>query len=90
MVRDLWRKLQLDATQQALGEGSREGLTNGLRECTKIDNHRALDVGYLNEGLGNFQVRRPQGSEGYLEVTVKESPDELTLRAEKERWGPPW
>ena len=51
-----------------------------------------------------FKVRRPKGSEGYPEVTVRESSDELTLRAEevgtwksyinvdhiaKERWGPP-
>ena len=51
--------------------------------------------------LGSFKVRRPKGQEGY--PTVRESPDELTLRAEevgtvkacvkadhiaKERWGP--
>ena len=86
-----------------LGEGNRKGLTNGLRDFIKIDNHRALEVGYLNEGLGKFKVRRPKGSEGYPEVTVRESPDELTLRAEevctwksyinvdhkeKERWRP--
>ena len=35
-----------------LGEGSREGLTNELRDFMKIDNHRAVEVGYLNEGLG--------------------------------------
>ena len=34
-------------------------------------------------GLGKFKVRRPKGSEGYPEVTVRESPDELTLRAEE-------
>ena len=48
------------------------------------------------------KVRRPKGSEGYPEMTVRESPDELTLpteevgtwtsyinvdRTEKERWG---
>ena len=84
-----------------LCEGSREGLTNG---SIKIDNHRAPEAGHLNEGLGTFKIRRPKGSEGYPEVTVRESPDELTLRAEevgtwksyinvdhieKERWGPP-
>ena len=49
----------------------------------KIDNHRALEVGHLNESLGNFKVRKPEGSEVYLEVTVRESPDELTLWAEE-------
>ena len=87
-----------------LCEGSRKGLTEGLREFIQVDNHRALEVGHLSEGLGTFTVRRPKGSEGYPEVTVRESPDELTLRAEevgtwksyinvdhiaKERWGPP-
>ena len=61
-------------------DGSREGLTNGLREFIKIDNHRALEVGHLNEGLGTLKVRRPKGSEGYPEVLVRESPNELTLR----------
>ena len=87
-----------------LGEGSRKGLTEGLREYIQVDNHRALEVGHLNEGLGTLKVRRPKGQERYPEVTVRESPDELTLRAEevgtwksyinaahsaKERWGPP-
>ena len=35
------------------GEGNRKGLTNGLRDFKKIGDHRALEVGYLNEGLGN-------------------------------------
>ena len=54
--------------------------------------------------MGTFRVRRPKGSKGCPEVTIKEIPDELTLRAEevgtwksyinvdhteKERWCPP-
>ena len=35
-----------------LCEVSRKGLTEGLREFIKIDNERALDVGYLNRGTG--------------------------------------
>ena len=66
-----------------LGERSRKGLTHGLREFIKIDNHRALQVGHLNEGLGTCRVRRPKGSEGCPEVTVRESPHELTLRTEE-------
>ena len=62
---------------------SRKGLTNGLRDFIKIDNERALDVGYLNRGLGTFQVLKPKVAEGHPEVTVRESPDELTLRAEE-------
>ena len=34
-----------------LGKGSRKGLTEGLREFIKIDNERALVVGYLNLGI---------------------------------------
>ena len=45
-----------------LCEESRKGLTNGLREFIKIDSHRALEVGHLNEGFGTFKVRRPKGS----------------------------
>ena len=60
-----------------------KGLTNGMREFMKFDNHRALEVGRLHEGLGTFQVRRPTGSQGHPEVTVREGPHELTLRAEE-------
>ena len=85
--------------------GAGKGLTNGLREFIKIDNHRALEVRHLNEGLGTSEVRRPKGSEGYPEVTVRErAQSELAVRAEevgtwksyinvdhteKEWWGPP-
>ena len=70
----------------------------------QIDNHRALEVGHVSEGFRSFEVRRPKGQQGYPEVTVRESPDQLTLTAEevgtwksytnvhhiaKERWGPP-
>ena len=37
----------------------------------------------MNGVVGTSKVRRPKGSEGYPEVTVRESPDELTLRAEE-------
>ena len=57
-----------------------------------------------NRGTGTFIVRKPKGPEGGSDVTIRESPDELTLRAEDvntlkayidvnhikpERWGPP-
>ena len=35
-----------------LGEGSRKGLTDGLRNFIQVDNNRALEVGYLNKGTG--------------------------------------
>ena len=113
---NLINALKLLANQQEDGEGfiqnivtnlserSRRGLTQGLREFIKIDSQRALVVGYLSQGLGTFfKVRRPKGSEDCPEVTVREIPDELTLRAEEvgtwktyinvdhtetERWGP--
>ena len=54
-----------------LGEGRRKGHTNGLRDFIKIDNHRPVEVGYLNEGLWKFKVRRPKVSEGDPEVTLR-------------------
>ena len=54
-----------------LGEVSRKGLTEGLREFMKIDTERALEVGYLNL------------PEGCPEMTVRESSDELTLTGEE-------
>ena len=66
-----------------LGEGSREGLTDGLREFIRIDNGCALEVGYLNQGRGTCKVRKPKVSEGCPEVTVRENSEELTLRAEE-------
>ena len=71
-----------------LGKGSRKGLTEGLTEFKKFDNERALEVGYLNRGMGKFTVRKPKVPEGCPEVTVRESTvtkssDELTLRAEE-------
>ena len=38
-----------------LCEVSRKGLTNGLRELINIDNHRALEVGYLSKGIRIFR-----------------------------------
>ena len=43
-----------DGLRDELGEVSREGLTNGLGEFKQSDNHRALEVGYLNKGMGFF------------------------------------
>ena len=87
-----------------LGKENRKGLTNGLRVFIKVDNERALDVGYLNWGTRTFKVLRPKVPEGCPEVRVRENPDEWTWRAEEEgtskalinddhikpeRWGPP-
>ena len=66
-----------------LGKGSRKGLTNGLRDFIKVDNHRALDVGELHRGTGTFKVRKPKVLAGGSDVTIRESPHELTLRAEE-------
>ena len=42
-----------------LGNDSRKGLTNGLREFIKVDNERAFDVGSSSRSTGTFQVRKP-------------------------------
>ena len=66
-----------------LGTGSRKGFTDGLRDFVRVDNERALDVGALRRGTGTFQVRKPKVPEGGSDVIVRESPGELTLRAEE-------
>ena len=66
-----------------LGKGSRKGLTDGLRDTIRVDNERALDVGALRRGTGTLKVRKPKVPEGGSDVTVRESPDEFTLRAEE-------
>ena len=43
-----------------LGKGSREGSHGGLRNFTQVDNHRALDVGHLREGVGSFKVTKAE------------------------------
>ena len=87
-----------------LGKENRKGLTNGLREFIEVAKERALDVGSSSRATRTFQVRKPKVPGGCPEVTVRESPGELTLRAEEvetskalmnvdhieqERWGPP-
>ena len=63
-----------------LCEVSRKGLTEGLRNFAQVDNHRALEVGHLREGLRSFKVRRPEGEEGYREVPVRESTEEEEMK----------
>ena len=54
-----------------LGEESRKGLTEGLRNFIQVDNHRALEVGYRNKGMGNFlrtnvkRIRRLPRGDGH-------------------------
>ena len=55
----------------------------GLRNFIEIDNHSALEVGYLKEGTRSFEVRRPRFEEGGPEVPIREGPEELTLRTEE-------
>ena len=63
-----------------LGKGSRKGLTDGLGESNRVDSDRALDVGALRQGTGTSKIRTPKVPEGGSDVTVRESPDELTSR----------
>ena len=66
-----------------LCERSRKGIMEGLRNFIKVENHCALEVGHLKEGTRIFQVRRPQFEEGSPEVSIREGPEEFTLRAEE-------
>ena len=62
-----------------LGKESRRGLTDGLRKFIKVDKKRALDVG----AHGNIPSSEAGSSGRGSDVIVRESPDELTLRAEE-------
>ena len=77
-----WRRLIQNIVTN-LGKGSRKGRTEGLREFIKVDNERALEVGYLNRGMGTCKLRKPKVPEGCPEVMVRENSDELTLRAQE-------
>ena len=45
-----------------LGKGSRKGLTDVSQDFIKVDNHRALDVGELHRGTGNFESSEVESS----------------------------
>ena len=85
-----------------LGKVGRKSLAEGLRNFTQVDNHRALEVGHLREGLRSVQVRRPKGEEGCPEVPVRESLGRIDAWSRgtwkscinvdhiaKRRWSPP-
>ena len=55
----------------------------GLRNFMEADSRSALDVGHLKEGTLSFEVRRPKFEEGCPEVSIREGPEELTLRGEE-------
>ena len=75
LCENLINALELLAKQQKDGDSpiqsivtgfcgrSRKGIMEGLRNFVKVDNHCALDVGHLNEGMMPFEVRRPKFKE---------------------------
>ena len=95
LCENLINALKLLANQQEDGDGpfqsiltglcerSWKGITEGLRNFSKVENHCALEVGHLREGSRSFEVRRPKCEEGSPEVLIREAPEELTLRAEE-------
>ena len=54
----------------------------GLKNFIEVDSHSALDVGYLKEGTRSYEVRRAKFEEGGPVVSIREGPEELTLRTE--------
>ena len=87
--------LKLSANQQKDGdspvqssvtglcERNRKGVMEGLRNFFVVDNHSALEVRYLKEGTRPYEVRRPRFEEGGPYVSIREGPEELTVRAEE-------
>ena len=62
-----------------LGKESRRGLRNGLREFSKVNNERALDVGALRRGT--FKVRKQKVPEGCPDVIVRENSNEVDIES---------
>ena len=54
-----------------------------MRNFIKVDNHCALDAGHLNEGTRSFEVRGRKLEDECPEVSIREGPEEVTLRAEE-------
>ena len=46
------------------GKGSRNGLTDGLRDFIRVDSDRALDVGALRRGTGNLKFGKQKFRKG--------------------------
>ena len=63
-----------------LCERSRKGMKQGLRRIIKVDNHCALDVGHLNEGMRLFEVRRQKFKEERPEASIREERRKLAPR----------
>ena len=71
------------ASSTGLHDRSRKGIMEGPRSFIKEDNHRAVDVRHLREGMKPFCVRKPNFSEDYQQAAIREGADELTLRADE-------
>ena len=63
--------LKLLANQQEDGDGLIQNIVTNFCEVRvsrrvffKVDNHLALEVGHLREGVRSFKVRRPKVAEG--------------------------
>ena len=57
-----------------LCEVSRQGLTEGLRKFMQVDNHRALEVGHLREGLGPLRYEKTERTRSAPRGTCQEKP----------------
>ena len=62
---NLINALKLLANQQEDGDG---------RNFIQVDNHRALEVGYLKEGLISFMVRKQKKQKGTQKCLSKKAP----------------
>ena len=54
----------------------------GLSSFIEIDNHSAVDVGHLRNGIRSFHVQEARFCEEYPEAANREGGDELTSRAD--------
>ena len=61
-------------------EKIRKGTMEGLRNFIEVDNHSALEVGYLKGGTRSFCGTKAECPRGEARVSIREGPEELTLR----------
>ena len=63
---------------------SRKGIMDGLRKFIAVDNHEAVNVGGLCQGIKSVQVVQPMFTAAFSEAVIREEANEVTLRAHEE------
>ena len=66
-------------------EKSRKGMMDGLRKFVAVDNHEAVKVGGLRQGIQSFKVVKPKFTAYFPGAVIREEPDELHTTSRRRR-----